>query len=123
MAIPKDRAVPDIAGIIEADNMSVGNKTLRPPFRSPVDEVDDLSIVLGMEANSWDAIERVALGLGVGPEAVRKWRLRGVPRSWRLDLLRADIRREINEPDFDNPPGPKRRETCRLPAEASTQPQ
>jgi hypothetical protein len=70
-----------------------------------------------MTAHSWEAIERVALGLGVGPEAVRKWRMRGVPRSWRLDLLRADIRREIIEQDFDNPPGPKRRESCRMTAE------
>lgn len=69
-----------------------------------------------MQTNSWDAIERVALELGIGAEAVRKWRLRGVPRSWRLDLLRADIRREIDEQDFDKPPGPKRRESCRLPA-------
>jgi hypothetical protein len=70
-----------------------------------------------MDANSWDAIERIAVGLGVGAEAVRKWRQRGVPRSWRLDLLRADIRREINEHDFDKPPGPRRREGCRMPAE------
>jgi hypothetical protein len=67
-----------------------------------------------MEANSWDAIERIALGLGIGAEAVRKWRIRGVPRSWRLDLLRADISREINEPDFDSPPGP-RKPICRGP--------
>jgi hypothetical protein len=59
--------------------------------------------------NSWHAIERIARGLGVGAEAIRKWRIRGVPRSWRLDLLRADLRREISEVDFDNPPGPKSR--------------
>ena len=61
-----------------------------------------------MRANSWDAIERIALELGVGAEALRKWRIRGVPRAWRLDLLRADTRREIVEQDFDNPPGPRR---------------
>lgn len=63
-----------------------------------------------MEANSWDAIERVAIELGIGAEAVRKWRTRGVPRSWRLDLLRADKLHEIVEQDFDNPPGPRRSE-------------
>ena len=66
---------------------------------------------------SWDAIERVAAGLGVGPEARRKWRTRGVPRSWRLDLVRADIRREINESDFDNPPGPRRAASLKCAAE------
>jgi hypothetical protein len=57
---------------------------------------------------SWDAIERIGAELGVGAEALRKWRIRGVPRMWRLDLLRADTRREIVEADFDNPPGPRR---------------
>ena len=61
-----------------------------------------------METNGWNAIERIAFELGVGAEAVRKWRTRGVPRAWRLDLLKADVRREINEEDFDNPPGPRR---------------
>lgn len=67
-------------------------------------------------ASSWDAIERIGANLGVGPEALRKWRIRGVPRAWRLDLLRADFHRELNEQDFDRPPGPKRRE-YRMPAE------
>jgi len=58
--------------------------------------------------DTWDAIERVADGLGVGAEAFRKWRVRGVPRAWRFDLIRADKRREIDENDFDRPPGPKR---------------
>ena len=70
--------------------------------------MDDLSIVLGMEAHSWETIEQIALQLGISQEAVRKWRTRGVPRSWRLDLLRADVRREIIEDDFDRPPGPRR---------------
>jgi hypothetical protein len=61
-----------------------------------------------MQPNSWNAIERIALGLGVTQEALRKWRKRGVPRFWRLDLLRADTRREIDEKDFDRPPGPRR---------------
>jgi len=56
----------------------------------------------------WDAIERIATELGVGSEALRKWRTRGVPRAWRLDLLRADKLHEIVEADFDNPPGPRR---------------
>jgi hypothetical protein len=64
-----------------------------------------------MQAQSWETIERIALSLGIGQEAVRKWRTRGVPRAWRLDLLRADTRREINEDDFDHPPGPRRQ--CR----------
>ncbi len=61
-----------------------------------------------MRADSWDAIERVGAEIGVGAEALRKWRIRGVPRAWRLDLLRADRLREINEADFDKPPGPRR---------------
>jgi hypothetical protein len=71
--------------------------------------MDDLSIVSGMAAHSWEPIERIALSLGISQEAIRKWRKRGVPRSWRLDLLRADLRREIIEEDFDRPPGPRRR--------------
>ena len=70
-----------------------------------------------MAAGSWDAIERVARGLGVGPEAVRKWRSRGVPRAWRFDLVRADIHREINETDFDKPPGPRRAAALKCAAE------
>jgi hypothetical protein len=61
-----------------------------------------------MRVDSWDAIERIALELGISPEALRKWRIRGVPRFWRLNLLRADTRREIDEEDFDRPPGPRR---------------
>lgn len=57
---------------------------------------------------SWDAIERIAVGLGVGDEALRKWRIRGVPRFWRHDLVKADEAGEINVADFDNPPGPRR---------------
>jgi hypothetical protein len=64
-----------------------------------------------METHSWEPIERIALQLGITQEAIRKWRKRGVPRSWRLDLLRADTRREISEEDFDRPPGPRRQ--CR----------
>jgi hypothetical protein len=64
-----------------------------------------------MQERSWDTIERIALQLKISQEAIRKWRDRGVPRSWRLDLLRADVRREIVEEDFDRPPGPRRK--CR----------
>jgi len=70
-----------------------------------------------MRAGSWDAIERIALGLGVGREAIRQWRIRGVPRAWRLDLLKADIHREVIETDFDNPPGPRRRGVLKCAAE------
>ena len=73
-----------------------------------------------MGANSWGAIERIAIELGIGAEAVRKWRARGVPRSWRLDLLRADKLREIVEEDFDNPPGPRR---CRASSLSASQAQ
>lgn len=68
--------------------------------------MDIWSIQIGM--NSWDAIEKTALSLGVKPDAVRKWRVRGVPRRWRFDLVRADVRREIDPEVFDRPPGPKR---------------
>jgi hypothetical protein len=95
-----------IAHIIEADKMSAQEDA--PSTVVGLTTVDGLSIVLGMEENSWDAIERVALELGIGAEAIRKWRIRGVPRSWRLDLLRADTRREIDEKDFARPPGPRR---------------
>jgi transposase-like protein len=70
-----------------------------------------------MQADSWDAIERIAQRLGIGPEALRKWRIRGVPRAWRLDVLRADVRHEINEADFDNPPGPRRLAARRIACE------
>lgn len=95
-----------LAHIIDADKMSA--QVDAPSTVHGLTVVDDLSIVSGMDSNSWEAIERVAKELGIGAEAVRKWRIRGVPRSWRLDLLRADTRREINEDDFSRPPGPRR---------------
>ncbi len=59
--------------------------------------------------SSWDAIERIARDeLKVGDEAIRKWRVRGVARFWRHDLVKADKSGEINEADFDSPPGPRR---------------
>ena len=67
--------------------------------------------------DTWAAIERVAAGLGVSAEAIRKWRVRGVPRAWRFDLIRSDIRREIDEVDFDRPPGPHRPQGPRQPRE------
>lgn len=61
-----------------------------------------------MEA--WEFIERAALALGVRPEAVRKWRVRGVPHSWRLRIV--DTAAASNYPldrgEFDRPPGPRR---------------
>jgi hypothetical protein len=54
--------------------------------------------------STWPAIERIARQIGVSDEALRKWRLRGVPRYLRLDLLDADRAGEIDRVDFDQPP-------------------
>lgn len=63
--------------------------------------------------DSWHAIESIALAHGASLEQVRKWRVRGVAHRWRIRLLRADLKREINEADFDRPPGPKCPERAR----------
>lgn len=58
--------------------------------------------------SSWEAIERIAREqLGVEAETLRKWRVRGVPLSRRLDIVNADTGHEVDQRDFDNPPGPR----------------
>jgi hypothetical protein len=60
----------------------------------------------------WAFIERTAGRLNVSGEAIRKWRVRGVPQSKRLAMVDAavvdgfDLDRRI----FDKPPGPKTRQ-------------
>lgn len=60
----------------------------------------------------WDFIERAAAELGVGPEAVRKWRNpnRGVSHQWRLPIIEIAQREgfPLDRAEFDKPPGPKR---------------
>ncbi len=55
----------------------------------------------------WPAIATGAAELGVGAEAIRKWRERGkVPYRWRLPLLNAAKarRKRLDESIFDNLP-------------------
>lgn len=72
---------------------------------------------------AWDFIEATAAELGVSAEAVRKWRIRGVPYQWRLRLLDiADAAGfSLDRREFDRPPGPKRAAPEGNPAIASTE--
>jgi 4-hydroxyphenylacetate 3-hydroxylase N terminal len=58
----------------------------------------------------WDFIERAAHSLGIAAEALRKWRVRGVPGRYRLPITRlAESKgRRIEAETFDQPPGPRR---------------
>jgi hypothetical protein len=61
-------------------------------------------------SSHWNFIEQVAGRLGVTGEAFRKWRVRGVPLRYRLDIV-DDAAREgfaFDRAAFDEPPGPKR---------------
>jgi hypothetical protein len=60
--------------------------------------------------DAWEEIERLGRQLGAGEEAIRKWRIRGVPKSWRLDLIDADKDGKISRAAFDQPPGSRRSE-------------
>ncbi len=69
----------------------------------------------------WDFIEQAAQSLGIAAEAVRKWRLRGVPGKYRLPItqLAESQGRQVDPQAFDQPPGPRRR---RRPAERTNRP-
>jgi 4-hydroxyphenylacetate 3-monooxygenase len=58
----------------------------------------------------WDFIEQAAHSLGIAAEALRKWRVRGVPGRYRLPITRlAESQgRRIEAETFDQPPGPRR---------------
>jgi hypothetical protein len=58
--------------------------------------------------DAWDEIERLGRELGAGDEAMRKWRVRGVPPKWQIKIMAADPAGNIDRAAFDNPPGPRR---------------
>ena len=50
--------------------------------------MDDLSGTLSvMKKTKWQIIDEIAEDLGVGAEARRKWKSRGVAHKWRLEIL------------------------------------
>jgi hypothetical protein len=60
--------------------------------------------------SQWDFIEQAAGRLDITDEAFRKWRVRGVPPRYRLEIV-DDAAREgfaLDRAAFDQPPGPKR---------------
>lgn len=57
--------------------------------------------------DQWSLIERLARQIQVKDEAIRKWRVRGVPHRRRLDLINADADGKLDWKAFDQPPGPK----------------
>jgi hypothetical protein len=67
-------------------------------------------------SQQWAFIEAEAAALGVGPKALEKWRVRGVPYRWRLPLLDRAHHRKImlSREIFDNPPFERRRITDKL---------
>src|SRR5271170_1315065 len=58
----------------------------------------------------WDFIEQAAQSLGIAADAVRKWRVRGVPGRYRLPItqLAQSQGRQVDAEAFDQPPGPRR---------------
>jgi 4-hydroxyphenylacetate 3-monooxygenase len=71
-------------------------------------------------APEWDFIERAAAAFGVTAEAVRKWRVRGVPGKYRVPIMQLGERQglRIDAEAFDRPPGPQGRSAGeRKPAE------
>jgi 4-hydroxyphenylacetate 3-monooxygenase len=68
----------------------------------------------------WDFIERAASAFGITAEAIRKWRLRGVPGKYRVPIMQLGERQglRIDVQAFDRPPGPqRRRKGARKPAD------
>ena len=61
--------------------------------------------------HAWDQIERLGRELGAGDEAMRKWRVRGVPARWQLKIIAADPAGAIARDAFDKPPGARRAAT------------
>lgn len=57
---------------------------------------------------AWTEIERLGRQLGAGEEAMRKWRVRGVPPKWQIKIMDADEAGKIDREAFDAPPGPRR---------------
>jgi len=58
-------------------------------------------------AEQWEFIAATAAELGVGPEAIRKWRERGkVAHRWRIPILEAAKakRKRLDQAIFDNLP-------------------
>ena len=58
----------------------------------------------------WDFIERAGSALGVSAEALRKWRVRGVPGKFRLALVDQAEHEgfSLDRSAFDEPPGSRR---------------
>jgi hypothetical protein len=59
--------------------------------------------------DQWSFIENTARALGVKTEALRKWRIRGVPAAYRLPIADEATRSgfSLDRNVFDEPPGPK----------------
>lgn len=57
--------------------------------------------------DTWDKIERLARELGASGEAIRKWRVRGVPTRWQLRFISHPVGRKLDRAAFDAPPGPR----------------
>lgn len=62
-----------------------------------------------MDETPWEFIERFARENKVADEAIRKWRVRGVPHRWRLPIASA-AGPEFRVAAFDDPPGPRSNE-------------
>jgi hypothetical protein len=63
--------------------------------------------------DAWAEIERLGREFGAGDEAIRKWRLRGVPAKWQLRFIGDPVGRLIDRAAFDNPPGSRRAASCK----------
>jgi hypothetical protein len=62
----------------------------------------------GMYDDAWDEIERLGRQFGAEAEAIRKWRVRGVPPKWQLRFISDPSGQQIDRAAFSNPPGSRR---------------
>ena len=73
--------------------------------------MDDLSNGTGMTNHQplWDQIDRVAERLGVKYDARRKWRARGVPHRWQIEIIHESAG-AVGLRDFDKLAPPAKQE-------------
>lgn len=58
---------------------------------------------------TWTDVEQIAARMGANALTIKKWRQRGVPARWKLDIIAAMRRKGVDGADkFPAPIAPKR---------------